>query len=125
VQSELLEKYPRAPLRVYAVWFNMIWTDSRWLRRDTVLRDPRVVHFWDKKRIVGRWYQETVTHRGNGVEWDAFFLYGPEASWDAEPPEVATWGRTILGTKDRLREALRPLLEERGAVTSAPDGPAP
>ena len=112
MQAEILAKHPTAQVKVYAIWFNMLWTDSRWLWREGVLDDPRVVHFWDKKKVVGRWYEEHVTHGGRAVEWDAFFLYGPEASWEATSPEVVTWGRTILSNTERLREALQPLLEE-------------
>ena len=111
MREEILDKQPQARLKVYAIWFNMIWTDSRSRWPEDVLRDPRVVHFWDEKRVVGRWYEEHVTHRGEEVEWDAFFVYGPAASWDATPPQVITWGRTILSAKERLREVLHQLLE--------------
>ena len=98
----------------------MIWTDSRSRWPEHVLADPRVLHFWDEGKVVGRWYEQKVTHRGDEVEWDAFFLYGPEASWDAKPPLVVTWGRTILSAKERLREAFHQLLEAGKAVTSSP-----
>jgi hypothetical protein len=112
VREEILEKQPEARLKVYAIWFNMIWTDSRSRWPAEILADPRVQHFWDEGRVVGRWYEENVTHRGDEVEWDAFFVYGPETAWDAKPPQVVTWDRTIVGAKERLREALRQLLEK-------------
>lgn len=107
-----MEKNPDAELKVYAIWFNMIWTDSRSLRREGVLNDPRVVHFWDEEKVAGRWYEKHVTRRGDEVEWDAYFLYAPDASWGEEHPEVLAWGRTILDTKERLQEAAKPLLAE-------------
>ena len=107
MREEILDKEPKARLRVYAIWFSMIWTDARSRWPEDVLRDPRVVHFWDDGRVVGRWYEENVTHRGEEVEWDAFFLYGAAASWDATLPEAVAWGRTILSAKERLHQALQ------------------
>jgi hypothetical protein len=62
-------------------------------------------------KVVGRWYEENLTHRGAGVEWDAFFLYRPKVSWDETPPQVVAWGQIILSNKERLREGLDRLLE--------------
>jgi hypothetical protein len=92
----------------------MIWTDWRWRWPATVLDDPRVINFWDDGKIAGRWYEANLTHRGAEVEWDAFFLYGPDASWVEAPPRVVTWGRTILANKDRLREGVTHYLDAQG-----------
>jgi hypothetical protein len=110
VQSDILEKNPNAKLKVYAVWFNMIPTDSRWLRQRRWLDDPRVVHFWDEEKLAGRFYAEHVTRAGD-VEWDAFFLYRPDASWAESPPEAMSWGRPIRNEKKRLLGALSPFLD--------------
>ena len=68
--------------------------------------DPRVMHFWDEKRLVGRWYETEVTQLGGHgegrVEWDAYFLYGPDAVWDEKPPQHVSWGRTIVGSREEL-----------------------
>jgi hypothetical protein len=58
------------------------------------------VHFWDAGRVVGRYYDERVTRLGEPgderIEWDAYFLYGPDATWEEGPPEQISWGRTIV-----------------------------
>ena len=114
MQKEILEKNPTADVRVYAVWFNMIWTDSRaWWPKD-VLTDPRVTHFWDRRKIVGRWYGR---HAGDpdryGVVWDAFFLYGPEARWNGTLTHLISSGGTIVAEFSLLRKNLLPILRER------------
>lgn len=124
MREEILTKQPEARLKVYAIWFNMIWTDSRSRWPEEVLADPRVEHFWDAEKTVGRWYvwyEEHVTHRGEEVEWDAFFLYAPGVSWGEAPPPAVTWGRPILRAKDRLRDGLRTFLGEK-KTREEPDG---
>jgi hypothetical protein len=128
VQTELLEKNREVQLKVYAVWFNMMWSDSRdrWPR--DVLTDPRVAHFWDEAKVVGRWYEENVTHQGTPgggrVEWDAYFLYGHDASWGEKAAPVSSWGHPIVGNGDRLRRELRDLLSARPGTPNPTAGQA-
>jgi hypothetical protein len=117
VQSEILEEHPKTNIKVYAVSFRMLASDrfaKSMVEPEDLLSDPRVVHFWDEGKIVGRWYEENVTHIGQPgderVEWDAYFLYAPETAWDEEPPSHVSWGRTIVGTRERLRKDLADVL---------------
>ncbi len=117
VQTELLDKMPEAALSVYAISFHMLPSDhlaKRLVWPDDLMGDPRVTHYWDEKRLVGRWYEKEVTRLGTSdeerVEWDAYFLYGPEEVWESEPPEHASWGRTILGSREKLRRHLGDLI---------------
>ena len=118
VQSELLEKNRSSDLQVYAIWFNMIWSDARAKWPSDALSDPRGVHFWDEQKVVGRWYEKNVTRQGpsgsDRVEWDAYFLYGPQASWGEGPPGLVSWGHPIVAARDRLRQALIDLLKDKG-----------
>jgi hypothetical protein len=114
VQTELLQKYPTANLRVYAVWFKMMPNDSRAKWRPTLLTDSRVIHRWDEPKALGTWYaprtaairpQLTADSKwGNGdVLWDAFLLYGPDSRWDDEPSSLIHWGRTIVAGRETLK----------------------
>ncbi|HSR52229.1 MAG TPA: hypothetical protein VLV83_15490 [Acidobacteriota bacterium] len=115
MQTEILEEHRQEELEVYAIWFNMLAGDSRSGWPEDLLSDPRVQHFWDESRIVGRWYGENVTQKKKGhVEWDAYFLYGPDAVWDGEP-EMISWGRTIVSTRTELKEDLTRLFRDRRA----------
>lgn len=115
VQKEILAKYPDSSLRVYAIWLPMISDDSRSRWRQDLLTDSRVTHFWDEDRLVGRFFAKlSDPPPKGGVQWDAFFVYGPEASWDETPPPLRSFGRTVMGTREKLRAALAPLLKGKG-----------
>lgn len=115
MQKEILEKYPSRKVRVYAVWFSMLPTDARagWRWTSRVITDPRVEHFWDGKKVVGRWLAENGDSPGSGVIWDAYFLYGPDAQWEQKPEPLTSWGGPILDEYDELQKNVVPLLAEK------------
>ena len=130
MQKEILEPRGKADLRVYAVWFNMVEGDdrSRWSRE--LLTDHRVAHFWDEERVIGRWFAPRTQSEemegalapnssglGQPVLWDVYLVFGPESRWDAGPSGVRRWGRTILRTREQLRQAVDALT---GTSASAP-----
>ena len=122
----MLKANEDADIRFYAIWFAMYPGDVRERWPVESLSDRRVIHYWDDGKNVARSYAERLPEIANlmapgskGYEapvlWDAFFLYGPEARWDAAPTGLRRWGRTILATKDALREAVEGLLKETGS----------
>ena len=56
VQSQILDTHPKANLRVYAIWFNMMGGDDRSKWPAALLTDLRVSHRWDEPKAVGTWY---------------------------------------------------------------------
>ncbi len=118
----LLGPNPNAPLRVYAVWFNMYPGDARDRWRAELLTDARVQHYWDEQRSVGRRYlqtlprlwpmraAETVVPQADAL-WDAYLLYRPDTSWDDDLPDVCSGGATLLQTKETLDRDIRRLLK--------------
>lgn len=113
VQREILDENPEAELKISAVWFNMLPADDRSKWPEKLLTDSRATHYWDEQKLVGRFYGENVTQQKKDlVEWDAWVLYGQEAEWGEEgPSEMIGWGRTIVQTRERLRQSITPLLE--------------
>ena len=114
VQRELLQKYPRANLRVYAVWFSMMPADSRAKWSANLLPDSRVLHRWDESKTLGTWFAPLTNAIkpqlapgaawGDGeILWDAYLLYGADARWDAAPTSLIHWGRTIVAGRDTLK----------------------
>ena len=114
VQTELLQKYPRADLRVYAVWFSMMPADSRAKWSANLLSDSRVWHRWDEPKILGTWFASRTAEMksqlapggawGNGeILWDAYLLYGADARWSQAPTRLIHWGRTIVAGRDTLK----------------------
>ena len=118
----MLDKHPDADLRVYAVWFSMFGTEGRDDWPDDALTDPRVTHWWDEEKAVGRYYMPRIEEmRGSmaagsagfagDVLWDAYLVYGPEAQWTDAPTGLRRWGRTILRTQEGLQQAVETVLQ--------------
>ena len=97
-------------LKVYTVWLVMLGGDSRddWDIRS--MPDPRVMHFWDGEYIVGQWFAKQVDGY-EGIAWDIYYLYGPDATWDSLPSPLVGSGRTIYGERETLKIQLDSLVE--------------
>ncbi len=100
---------------------------NRW--KEELLSDPRVKHYWDPKvGVAGPWFRDHVArlrqsktpgkdylHGGYGQDraaWDAFFLFGPDATWDAAPEPITSWGRPVYRAEAELRTDLRRLIKQ-------------
>ena len=113
MQTQILAQYPKANIRVYAIWFNMYPGDARSQWPPELLTDARVVHRWDEDKIVGRWYgQRTVSMQAQfapnskwtgEILWDSYLLYGTDARWEDTPTGLMHWGRTIVAARETLR----------------------
>ncbi len=112
MQNELLAKHPDAELAVYAFWFDMLDSDSRSRWPKDLLTDRRVTHFWDEKKVVGRWFASHPDYGGlygGPVLWDAYLLYDRNARWEKAPSDLVSWGFTIVRTRERLEKDLQKL----------------
>jgi hypothetical protein len=106
VHEEILAAYPQAPLRVYAVWLDMVEGDARDTVDRGLLPDPRVIHLWDDGKRAGRFYAAfTRPSDPEWVEWDAFFVYPPGATWSGSATRPLAWGRTVIRKREELRAA--------------------
>lgn len=65
------------------------------------LTDPRVKHYWDEEKKVGKWYAQQRGYE-NVVAWDVYFLYGKEAVWDSVPGPLLSWGYPVMESRDQL-----------------------
>jgi hypothetical protein len=109
VRTNVLDAHPSARLRVYVVWFDMLPGDDRRWTDLQVLNDRRVTNYWDSAKATGRFYAEKVNGYP-GVEWDSYFLYGPDARWSDTPAPQLSSGGSVLGASDQLAAAVRPFL---------------
>lgn len=130
MHTNVLEAKPEAPVRVYAIFFEIVAGDEGAKRevdpRD-LLDDPRVTHFWDERRVTGRWFDENVTRIGqrtgepDRIEWDTWVVYDAGAAWTDERPYPVSWGRPVIQEKARL---LRDLDEALSRARERPAEPA-
>ena len=99
---------------MYAVWFNVLPTDSVGEWNPEILSDGRVTEFWDDEGALGDWFGQ---HReemelgffGGAVVWDASLLFGPEATWQEIPQPLEEFGYTIIGDRQALQRSLEAL----------------
>jgi len=111
VQKQLLAQNPSTPLRVYTVWLPMLWGDSREMWNGTTMPDTRVTHFWDGEHVVGQWFVKEVDGY-EGISWDSYYLYGPDAIWKTVPSPLVSSGGTIYGERETLEKQVHTLLEK-------------
>lgn len=87
---------------------------SKWDAR--IIHDSRVISFWDGSRVVGKLFAKiTPSKNPFGAQWDACYVYGPEADWSGPAPApLVAWGRTIFNNRKKLQEALDTLIKGSG-----------
>lgn len=123
VQQQILEQYPDADLAVDVIWMPMYPADARDKWDEQLLADPRVTHWWDPERVMGQWLaddQNLDLGDTGAIVWDAFLLFGPEATWERAPSDLLVWGAPIVGRVPELMDALAPLLEEATTTVATP-----
>lgn len=95
--------------------------DARSTWPSALLSDPRVVHYWDEPRTIGRLYLSNLPamfdRRVAGTLqpmddalWDAFFIYPPGDRWQDPLPLPAAWGYPIMVTREQLLRQVTALL---------------
>lgn len=61
--------------------------------------------------MVGQWFAEHV-EGFEGIVWDAYYVFGPEATWEEVPAPRAGSGGTIYGQRDLLAAQLYSVIGE-------------
>ena len=76
------------------------------------MEDSRVLHFWDEKKKVGRYFAGKDPDTDNPeVVWDTYYLYGPDAEWTTKPAPLISTGATVRNEAGELKNRLLPLLK--------------
>ncbi|HSM70111.1 MAG TPA: hypothetical protein VK851_01080 [Anaerolineales bacterium] len=100
------------------VWAPMIETDSlnEAEKIETLFSDPRIKHYWDPDRILGKMLAQTL-HLEISIAWDVYLVYSPDHSWNTGlPPAPKFWMHqldekpTLLLDPVRLRQSVKWLL---------------
>lgn len=112
MQMEILAPNPDADLRIYSIWFNMYPGDSKARWNPDLLTDPRVRHYWDQNKLVGRWMvKHEVVDYPRRTLWDSYLLFGPEAIWKDTPSPLIGWGMPVYHRRHKLKSEISPFLE--------------
>ena len=111
MQNQLLGQYASPQLRVYAVWLPMLGGDARDEWNGNNMPDARVTHFWDGNYAIGQWFAKHVDGY-EGIAWDVYYLYGPDATWETVPSPLVGSGSTIYGERQTLKMQVSTLLEK-------------
>lgn len=88
----------------------MLWRDARGEWNGTTMPDPRVIHFWDGDTQIGQWFAKQVDGY-EGVAWDVYYLYGPDATWNSIPSPLIGSGGTIYSEHKQLETQVQTLLK--------------
>ena len=112
MQNHILKAHPHTRLAVYALWTDKLSGDSRSQWTGDGLVDRRVVHLWDAKDTAGDWLTTHIPASRAG-DWDAYFLFGPNAVWTATPHPLLSSGSTVIGSNAQLQAAILPLLNQK------------
>ena len=87
----------------------MLWSDSREMWNGTTMPDVRVTHYWDGERVMGQWFAKNVDGF-DGTAWDAYYLYGPDATWETIPSPLVGSGGPIYPEHVKLEKLASTLL---------------
>lgn len=81
--------------RVLVAWTPARPSDDRDRLVKATMRLPAATHFVDEERLVGRAVAEAVCG-ADGVAWDAYLVYGPDATWE-DLGDPAAWFHGLGG----------------------------
>ena len=110
MQRQILGEYQSEQLRVYAIWQPMLGGDSREDWNGTIMPDARVMHLWDGELIAGQWFAREIDGF-EGISWDVYYLFGPDATWETVPSPLIGTGRTIYGEREMLKRQFGTLMD--------------
>ncbi len=131
MHEDVLDQVESAELSAFAVWMPVLQADNAaaGLDAEALLTDPRVAHYWDEERSLGKLYGRLLTlPRGRQLAWDIYFVYAPGVTWEDEPPRPTAWMHQ-LGTDARhldgdvLRATIEELLGIESNTAAAPKRP--
>lgn len=103
LQAEWLAKHPNDDVAVFVVWSDQLGaTPKHAAEAAELMPDPRVRHYWDSDRLLGRAYQGSLeangeTHGLDAPAWDVWLLFDADARWGTEGPPRPVWWEHQLG----------------------------
>jgi hypothetical protein len=88
----VIEGFPHADISVAIVWINMLEADTEVAAQESarIIVDPRVHHFHDPERRVGKALARSLGAEGR-IAWDIYLFFARGSEWLKEPPRPIQW----------------------------------
>ena len=121
VQWQVLDPNPDIALKVYVVWDSGSDGDPWAWPNIGLTPDDRVTEYWDEERLAGQWFATNISSAARGTRprffdvfaYDIYYLFGPDARWGEEPPELfSSEVENDLDSRVALRSALEELFPD-------------
>ena len=96
----------------------MLYSDRRSGWSSDVFTDPRATEYWDQERLTGRWFAENLGFSFGPIAWDTYYLFGPDAAWEAEPTPLLDSGFTTLDRREQLLSHVEGLIAQSSSEDS-------
>lgn len=109
-----MEKYSDTELKTYVVWLPILPSDNRGAWSDELITQPGVQHFWDQKRVSGKWITKNVDACVSigPVAWDSFYLFDGSAEWNDELGPMIACGAPVIVNAGTLAAEAEKLLKK-------------
>jgi hypothetical protein len=105
----VLKKLPGQPVTVFAVWEQVLSSDSMPISRVLArIPDLRVTQFWDPGRVLSHHLGETEDRKS--IVWDWVAVYPIGSKWGTKPVYS---GRPVVKVAEAFEDALRKELARR------------
>lgn len=117
--DSLLAAEPDPALAVHFVWVKVLFTDSGGAAARAAHRfaDPRITHYWDGERALGRPFAPVLGLPPRNLAWDVYLLYGADEGWSApEPPAPVFWMHQLMNARGPRLDRAQLAAEVRGLL---------
>jgi hypothetical protein len=93
-----LKSVPDDRVRAYVVWLPIFGGNFKGAAQElsSTFPDNRVSYYLDPDSLTGNGW-ERVLKTEREMAWDVYFLYGPTARWEQEPPIPDFWMHQLSG----------------------------
>jgi hypothetical protein len=101
LQTQVLEKLPRANVEAYVVWVPILPEDGKPGAGNLALvADPRAHHFWDEQGSLSPQFHAVLGLPSDMPAWDVYLAYPRRAGWADVPSVPAFWHHQLGNTLD-------------------------
>jgi len=96
----IVQDFPRADISVSIVWINMLALDNEGAARMSarMIEDPRVRHFYDPEKHVGKAIAKSLGCEDSDAAWDIYLFYEKGIEWIEDAPTPTDWMHQLTGS---------------------------